>query len=213
MMIRLNPVQDDKDHFEPGLFLIDDDLYSMLKQQKFKEILLTNATTIDGEHDVAKYFKVEKSGIHYWISGMQKKKGVVGFERYYELLFLVKSGSEVDYVWFIFFEGMHRHAAIVTDLVCSKFNHLTNKLQPGSLTLEDFRNGNIKSFKEPNTLVSDHLNQIMSKQFNTPMVHNQFHLLAYAPNQTMTAVDLINATRCESLWISNFKRTLANTTI
>ncbi len=108
---------------------------------------------------------------------------------------------------------MHRHAAIVTGLVCSKFNHLTNELQPGSLTLEDFRNANIKSFKEPNTSVSDHLNQIMSKQFNAPMVHNQFHLSAYVPNQTMTVADLINATRCQSLWISNFKRTLANTTI
>jgi hypothetical protein len=59
-MIRLNPVQDDKDHVERGLFSVDDDLYSMLKQQKFKEILLTNETMIDGEHDMAKYFKVEK---------------------------------------------------------------------------------------------------------------------------------------------------------
>ncbi len=72
-MICLNLVQDDKDHVEHGLFLVGDDLYSMLKQQKLKEILVTNATTIDGECDVAKYFKVEKSGIHYYISGMQKK--------------------------------------------------------------------------------------------------------------------------------------------
>jgi hypothetical protein len=90
---------------------------------------------------------------------------------------------------------MHCHAAIDAGLVCSKFNHLTNELQSGSLTLEDFRNGNIKSFKEPNTLASDHLNQIMSKQFNMPMVHNQFHLSVYIPNQTMTAADLINATQ------------------
>ncbi len=59
-IIHLNPVQDDKDHVERAFFLVDDDLYSMLKQQKFKEILLTAATTIDGEHDVAKYFKVKK---------------------------------------------------------------------------------------------------------------------------------------------------------
>jgi hypothetical protein len=119
----------------------------------------------------------------------------------------------VDHVWFSFFEGMHCHTAIVTGLVCSKFNHLTKELQSGSLTLEDFRNGNIESFKEPNTSISDHLNQIMSKQFDAPMVHNQHHLLAYIPNQTMTAADLIDATRCQSLWISNFKRTSANTTI
>ncbi len=59
-MIHLNPVQDDKDHVERGLFLVNDNLYSMLKQHKFIEILLTDATTIDGEYDVAKYFKVEK---------------------------------------------------------------------------------------------------------------------------------------------------------
>ncbi len=46
-----------------------------------------------------------------------EEKDVVGFERYYELLFLVKSESEVDHVWFSFFEGMHHHAAIVTGLV------------------------------------------------------------------------------------------------
>jgi hypothetical protein len=213
MMIRLNPVQDDKDHVECGLFLVDDDLYNMLKQQKFKEILLTNVTTIDGEHDVAKYFKVEKKWDTLLDMWNAEKKDVVGFERYYELLFLVKSESEVDHVWFSFVEGMHCHEAIITGLVCSKFNHLTNELQPGSLTLEDFRNGNIKSFKEPNTSVSDHLNQIMSKSFDAPMVHNQFHLSAYVPNQTMTAADLIDATQCQSLWISNYKRTLANTTI
>jgi hypothetical protein len=45
----------------------------MLTQQQFKEILLTDATTIDGEYDVGKYFKVEKSGMHYWESVMIKK--------------------------------------------------------------------------------------------------------------------------------------------
>jgi hypothetical protein len=47
-MICSNPVQDDKDHVERGLFLVNHDLYSILKQQKIKEILLINATMIDG---------------------------------------------------------------------------------------------------------------------------------------------------------------------
>jgi hypothetical protein len=85
------------------------------------------------------------------------------------LLFLVKSTSQVDHIWFSFFEGMHHHAAIVAGLVCSKFNHFTNELEPGSLTLEDFRNGSIKSFKELGTTVSDYLNQIMSKKIDAPM--------------------------------------------
>ncbi len=101
---------------------------------------------------------------------------------------------------------MHRHAAIVAGLVCSKFNHLTNELERGSLTLEDFRNRNIKSSKELYTTVSDRLDQITSKKFDAPMFHNQFHLSAYVPKQTMNAADLIEATWLQSLWISNFKR-------
>ncbi len=73
-MICLNLVQDDKDCVERGLFLVNNDLYSMLIQQKFRNILLTNATTEDGEDEVAKYFKVKNSGMHYWISGMKKKR-------------------------------------------------------------------------------------------------------------------------------------------
>ncbi len=45
------------------------------------------------------------------------------------------------------------------------------------------------------------------------MFQNQFHLSAYVPKQTMNAADLIEATQAQSLWISNFKRTLANMTI
>ncbi len=51
------------------------------------------------------------------------------------------------------------------------------------------------------------------QKFNVPMFQNQFHLSAYVPKQTMNAVDLIEATGSQSLWISNYKRTLANTTI
>jgi hypothetical protein len=96
---------------------------------------------------------------------------------------------------------MHRHTAIVAGFVCSKFNHLTNELEPGSLTLEGFRNGDIKPFKEPYTSVSNHLDQIMSKKFNAPMFQNQFHLSAYVPKQAMNAADLIEATQLQSLWI------------
>jgi hypothetical protein len=143
---------------------------------------------------VATYFKVEKQWDELLDQWNKEGKVANGFKRYYKLLFLVKSASEVDHTWFSFFEGMHCHAAIVGVLVCSKFNHLTHKLELGSLTLEDFRNGDIKSFKEPYTTVSDHLDQIMSKKNNAPMFQNQFHLSAYVPKQTMNVADLIEAT-------------------
>ncbi len=150
---------------------------------------------------MATYFKVQKQWDELLFQWKEEEKVIIGFKRYYELLFLVKSESQVDHIWLSFFEGMHCHAAKVAGLVCSKFNHSTNKLEPGSLTLEDFRNGSIKSFKEPGTTVSDHLNQIMSKNFNVPMLENPFHLSAYIPKQNMNAADLIEATLLQSLWI------------
>jgi hypothetical protein len=193
-MICLNPVQDDNNCVKRGLFLVDNDLYNKLTQKKIRKILLTDATTEDGEDEVATYFKVKKQWDELLDQWNEEGEVVIGFKRYYKLLILVKSASEVDHIWFSFFEGMHPHAAIFTGLVCSKFNHLTNELEPGSFTLEDFRNGDIKSFKEPYTTVSDHLDQIMSKKFNAPMFQNQFHLSAYGSKQTMNAADLIEAT-------------------
>ncbi len=162
---------------------------------------------------MATYFKVKKQWDGLLDQWNEEGKVVIGFKRYYKLLFLVKSACEVDHIWFSFFEGMHSHAAIVAGLVCSKFNHLPNKLEPGSPTLEYFRNEDIKSFKEPYTTVSDHLDQIMSKKIHAPMFQNQFYLSAYVPKQTMNAADLIEATQLQSLWISNFKRTLEKTKI
>jgi hypothetical protein len=46
-----------------------------------------------------------------------------------------------------------------------------------------------------------------------PMFENPFHLSAYVPKQNMNAADLIEATLLQSLWISNFKKSLADTTI
>ncbi len=99
-MIRLNPVQDDKACVERGLFLVTNDLYSMLTQQKFRNILLIDTTTEDGEDEVAKYSKVKKQWDALLDQWHEEKKVVIGFEWYYKLLFLVKSASEVDHVGF-----------------------------------------------------------------------------------------------------------------
>ena len=109
---------------------------------------------------------------------------------------------------------MHCHAAIVAGLLCSKFNHITNELKPGSLTLEDFKiDGAMKNFKVPGTTVEEHLDQIIAKEFEVPMFHNEFHLSVYIPKQAMDANELIKATRLQSLWISNFKKSSATMTI
>ncbi len=194
-MICLNPVTDCDNSVKRGLFATDANLLCKLKNQTFKEILLMDATTEDREDAVVKYFGVQRKWKKLLKQWYKEKKEVRGYKQYYELLFLVKSSSPVNHVLFSFFNGMHCHAAIVAGLVCSKFNHTTNELKPGSLTLEDFKNeGAVKNFKVPSTTVEEHLDQIMAKEFNAPIFHNEFHLSVYIPKQAMDANELIKAT-------------------
>jgi hypothetical protein len=60
LMIRLNPVTNHDDSVKKGLFATDTDLLSKLKDKTFKEILMMDATTEDGEVAVVKYFGVQK---------------------------------------------------------------------------------------------------------------------------------------------------------
>ncbi len=88
--------------------------------------------------------------------------------------------------------------------MCSKFNHSTNELDPGSLTLDDFRNeGIIKSFRDPGTTVKEHLDMIMKKKTHAPMFENVFHLSAYIPKWAQGAEQdagkLIEGAKLQSL--------------
>ncbi len=57
-------------------------------------------------------------------------------KHYFELLLLVKKQSKKDHVWISFYEGLHRHAALMMCLLCSKLNLVTNKVKYGSLSAE-----------------------------------------------------------------------------
>jgi hypothetical protein len=98
---------------------------------------------------------------------------------------------------------------MVAGLVCSKFNHSTNELEPGSLKLDDFRNESVvKSFRDPGITVEEHLDLIMTKQIEAPMFTNAFPLSAYIPKTGKPGEDagkLIEGAKLQSLWISRFK--------
>jgi hypothetical protein len=81
-MIHLNPVTTGKHCVKRGLFLTDNDLYKELTHQNFKTILLTNATTDEGEDDVAKYFKVQKQWNELLFQWKEEGKVVIGFKQY-----------------------------------------------------------------------------------------------------------------------------------
>ena len=171
----MNPVTDLDESVKRGLVAITTSLEKMLKSEEFQELLKSDPTTEEGEIQVADFFRVQGEWGCLLEKWHEENIIVTGFQRFYELLFLVKSQSKYDQVWFSFFKGMHRHAAILTGTLCSKINHLTNELEPGLLTLDDFMNeGIVKSFSNPGVTVEEQLNNIMTKQNEAPMFNNTF---------------------------------------
>ena len=106
-MIRLNPVRQGEEYVKRGLFPKVKDLDAFVRSKEFKEILDTDAITEEGEQKVVKYFNIENKWDNLLEEWEDENKTVSGFKRYFELLFLVKSESRCDKVWFSFFEGMH----------------------------------------------------------------------------------------------------------
>jgi hypothetical protein len=150
---------------------------------------------------VATYFKVKKQWDESLDQWNVEGKVIIGSKQYYELLFLVKSASEVDHIWFSFFEGMHRHAAIVT--VSQFLSVLNSNISPTNLnwdhSLWKILEIKILSLSRSPTLQFLTIwTRSCHKKIDTPMFQSQFHLSAYVPKQTMNAGDLIEATRLQS---------------
>jgi hypothetical protein len=103
----LNPnVSLGKDDFlQRAMFPVDDKLHTLVHSDEFKQLLLTDASTDDGQAFIATYY-----GIDDWANIKQRlilDKGVNLASRYYYLLFLVKVQSKKDNAWISFYEGLH----------------------------------------------------------------------------------------------------------
>jgi hypothetical protein len=88
-------------------------------------------TTKDGQNAIAQHHNV----LDKWKASKHEGDHV---DTYYGLLLLVKTKSKNDKVWISFIEGLHRHSAIITSLLCMKFDYSNNIIIPGSLQLDDF---------------------------------------------------------------------------
>ena len=106
-LIRLNPVTDVAESVKRGLIATRTRLDEKLNKDDLRELLTTDPTTMEGETQVAEYFNVQLEWENLTEKWEKENRTVIGFRRYYELLFLVKSKSRHDQVWFSFFEGMH----------------------------------------------------------------------------------------------------------
>jgi hypothetical protein len=154
-MHRLNPTHKVDDEVFMGFFPLTVDYYDNLLQDKdFKLFLTSDCTTKEGQDRIAQYYQVEK----LW---GEMEKSECHYERYFQLLWLVKTISPVDFLWVSFVEGLHRHAAIILALLCTKFDY-KNKYQPGSLSIQDFKATKIPHFDYPNIFQEDQIKLIMN---------------------------------------------------
>ena len=133
---------------------------------------------------------------------------------YYKLLLLVKTKSKKDNVWISFVEGLHRHAAIIACLLCTKFDYKNNIIKPGSLQLEDFKKADIPHYKDPGYNPKEFLKMIFSDKIAAPMLTSQFTFQAYIPKKLDGEIQpIMDNMKIHSLWVSINKIDLARKTI
>jgi len=189
-MTRLNPnVSYENEAITTSLTPFDEEFIKYIKSDDFIEFLLIDGTTTEGQQAIAEHYKV----LEEWNSLKDNNNDFL--TQYYKLLLLVKTKSAWDLVWISFVEGLHRHAAIVLSLLCSKFDYLENNLVPGSLDRTKFEQADIPYFKLPedSTVTPERLlNNINSKESDyLPMLKQPFHVTAYYPSNKNCDIDTL----------------------
>jgi hypothetical protein len=88
-------------------FPIDGTLHDIIKSDEFQKLLGTDATTEEGQDNIAEYYEVAKD----WkaLKKQDKEKGTIAdaASAYCNLLKTVKCESKKDDVWMTFYEGLH----------------------------------------------------------------------------------------------------------
>jgi hypothetical protein len=179
---------------------------------EFIDLLKTNAMTKHGLIAVAKYYGVNDE----WNNTTSEQP--FSIKHYYELLLIVKKSSTKDHIWMCFYEGLHRHAALMMCLLCSIFDLMSNKVNHDSLTADYFKTKvSIKEFKEPDTSPLEQLERIfIDEDVKAPMLTTLIMIRAFIPKMMVSMIKhsdlevLLKASRTYSENISITKRTSAN---
>lgn len=178
-MTQLNPyVPQSKKLIKTYLAPFDDEYKTYINSDIFRAFLLNDGTTTEGRYAIAKHYDV----LPEWTSSTHEKDFLT---QYYNLLLLVKTKSKNDNVWFSFVEGLHRHAAIVLSLLCTKFDYKQNALIPKSLDVNTFAAAGITHFRNNDTIPAESpesmLHRIDSNDEHMCMLKRPFHLTATFP--------------------------------
>ena len=209
-MKHLHPNEEEQEEKSfQDLFPDDDTLFTIqLESLEFLNFLKTDATTSEGQTLVAQYFKVDDE----WAS--KKKTNTV--QAYFELLCLVKQQSTNDRVWISFWEGMHRHAAIIMTLLCADITYNTNNCYiPHTLQKSSF-NDYIKGYNDTEAPPPLQIIQAIFDGTNADakMLKTVMNVMAYIPQKTKTDIaTLMEVMRTQSQHVSENKLTSAARTL
>jgi hypothetical protein len=184
--------EEQKYHVYRYLFLPDVNRFMRhLYSNEFHDFLKLDATTTEGQMLVAEYFGVSDM----WMSG--KKTNTV--RGYYDLLCMVKAFSDKDIIWISFWEGMHRHAAIIMTLLCTNITYNSNNCyKPRTLEKDAFQDY-IKGFTDPGPEPLQLIQNIFDGNSNARLLRTVMSVMAYTPKMRETAIDkLFEAVRAQS---------------
>ena len=145
------------------LFPTDEKFHELVSSDKFKELIQTDASTEEGQQRVAEYYDVKDA----WEKSMASQKNnddMSPSDTYYQLLKAVKCVSKRDNVWISFYEGLHRHSALILSLLSTTFNMRENNLRHKSLTSTYFKEHHLANYVAEEETPDARLSAIFKKQ-------------------------------------------------
>ncbi len=136
-------------------------------------------------------------------------------EKYIKLLKMVKTSSKNDNIWISFWEGMHRHAAIIMSLLGADITHSTNSCyKPNTLEKTAFSNyitGFIDPGQPPLQIIEDILT---GNNEQATMLKRTMMVTAYIPNSKKSDIERIfKAMVAQSKHVCDNKHTSAARTL
>jgi hypothetical protein len=199
----------EKDGIKRSLFRNDDILLNIVKSKEFQEILLTDPTTLDGEEKIVKYFGLTDEWATIKVKAQQKGHISDSASSYFFLLLTVKYQSKKDNIWMSFYEGLHRHTALLLSLTSSAFNLTKNEIKFKSLTSEFFRQQKIENFKNDSKAPHERLRDIFDGKENAKMLTEQFNIKAIIPKKVEGPLS-INAVKNFTKKITKYSELISN---
>jgi hypothetical protein len=200
------------DTITKNYFPSNSDTKKHFSSTEFIDLLRTNAMTKDGLIAAAKYYGVNDE----WNNATSGQSFRI--KHYYKLLLMVKKLSTKDHIWMSFYEGLHRHAALMMCLLCSKIDLVSNKVNHDSLTANYFKMKiSIKEFKEPDKSTLEQLERMfIDEDVKAPMLTTLVIIRAFIPRIMVSKIKhgdlevLLKASLTYSENISITKRTSAD---